>query len=86
VSGKKIIGFNEVHVRKACVVIGWGELQEIISEEIMRRAGLRHNRGLTIKCRAEDVMEGSPPYKVGMKVIVEVEQDMLPQLPDEAPL
>lgn len=76
---RKNINFRETHVRSASVVILWDELQEIIREDVMRRAGLRSRAGLSVKMAARRD-PSIPPCEIphGFVVDVDIEIDLLP--------
>ncbi len=65
-----------IHRRTIRAVIDWDELQRLAVDAVLRRAGYsdadlpRMRSSFEAEVRADDATAGSPPYRVGTKLIV----------------
>lgn len=72
---------SEVNERRHRVIIDRHELKRIVGGAIAKELGIRHAaHGQTWDFSFKDEMEGSPAYKVGTGCIVEVVEDLMPQV------
>lgn len=74
---------KEVHERRHFVTIDRHQLIALITEAVCKEIGVKSNRaGVSVTVKLEAVEEGSPAYKVGTRAVIEVIEDMLPQVAD----
>jgi len=68
---------SEVHERRHRVIIDRHELKRIVADAVARELGIGLSRpGVTMDFEFRDETEGSPRYKVGVGVIVDVVEDL----------
>ncbi len=68
---------TEVHERRHRVIFDRHELGRIVAEAVAKELGIIPTKpGLGMKFSFEDETEGSPGYKVGTGVIVDVVEDL----------
>ncbi|AWN55052.1 hypothetical protein [Methylobacterium sp. 17Sr1-1] len=67
-----------IHERQVKCFIDRHELERVVREHALRQAGYDPAaKNLTVKVKFEDDTEGSPSYKVGTKVRVEIVEALL---------
>lgn len=69
---------TEVHERRHRRIIDRDELLSLVSSTVCNELGLGTKAGITVKVKFDDGMEGAPAYRVGIKAVVDVVEDLLP--------
>ncbi|MGB3834471.1 MAG: hypothetical protein WA975_21705 [Mesorhizobium sp.] len=67
---------SEVHQRRHRVVIDRHELKRIVADAVARELGIDLDAGAEMIFEFRDETEGSPGYKVGVGVTVDVVEDL----------
>jgi len=75
---------TEVHERKHRRPIDRRELERIVGDAVLAELGIRCAPWVKVTIRFEDQTEGSPAYRVGTRAVVDVIEDLMPQVA-EAP-
>lgn len=68
---------KEEHFRRGVFVIDWRDMKRLAIAEAMSRAGLTDLGRVGTAVRYEDATEGSPPYRIGTKMIVTLIEDLM---------
>lgn len=70
---------TEVNERRHRVIIDRHELKRIVSAAVCEQLGIRLGaRGQSMEFQFRDETEGSPAYRVGTGVIVDVVENLMP--------
>lgn len=67
----------ETHTRTARVLFPKRDLEKLLREIALARCGISDSDAVDVKIRFEDETAGSPPYKIGVSVTVDVVEDQL---------
>lgn len=67
----------EKHTRSARVIIGHRDLIGLARAEACKRCGITDSEAVEVEIMFDDETAGSPPYKVGTRVIVDVVEDQM---------
>lgn len=67
----------ETHTRSARIVIAQKDLIRLARAEAIAQCGITDSDAVEVSIRFEDETAGSPPYKVGTMVIVDVVEDQM---------